>query len=103
VAVRAAALEAAGHPMAVLEAALLVETGFYKQLDGLVVVSASEEAQVERVLARDACSRESALARIRAQHPLADKVRVADHVVDNGGHLEDTRRRVLAVVHAVTH
>jgi len=103
VAVRAAALEAAGHPMAVLEAALLVETGFYKQLDGLVVVSASEEAQVERVLARDACSRESVLARIRAQHPLADKVRVADHVVDNGGHLEDTRRRVLAVVHAVTH
>ena len=76
VAAQAKALAAAGHPVAVLEAALLVETGFHKQLDGLVVVMAGEESQVERVMARDACSRESVLARIRAQHPLADKVRV---------------------------
>ena len=95
VTVRAAELADAGHGLAFLEAALLVETGFYKQLDGLVVVAASEEAQLARVMARDACSRERALARIRVQHPLAEKVRVANHVVGNDGSLDATRPRVL--------
>jgi dephospho-CoA kinase len=101
VAVQAAALEAAGQGLAFLEAALLVETGFYKQLDGLVVVSLSEKAQTERVMARDACSRESALARIRAQRPLADKIRVADHVVDNGGDIESTREKLAQILRAI--
>ncbi|HEX7499634.1 MAG TPA: dephospho-CoA kinase [Polyangia bacterium] len=100
VAVQAEALEASGHRLAFLEAALLVETGFYKQLDGLVVVSVSEEAQVQRVMARDACSRESALARIRAQRPLADKIRAADHVIDNGGDLGATRSQLTRVLRA---
>ena len=98
VATQAAALEASGHRLAFLEAALLVETGFYKQLDGLVVVSASEEAQALRVMARNACSRESALARIRAQLPLAEKIRVADHVLDNGGRIEATRAQLAQVL-----
>ena len=100
VAVQAAALEASGHRLAFLEAALLVETGFYKQLDGLVVVSASEKAQLQRVMARDACSRESALARIRAQRPLADKIRAADHVIDNGVDLGATRSPLAQVLQA---
>ena len=101
VAVQAAALEAAGHRLAFLEAALLVETGFYKQLDGLVVVSLSEEQQVERVMARDACSRDTALGRIRAQRPLADKIRVADHVIDNSGGIAATRAQVAQILRAV--
>ncbi len=101
VAVQAAALEDSGHRLAFLEAALLVETGFYKQLDGLVVVSASEEAQVQRVMVRDDCSRESVLARIRAQRPLGDKIRAADHVLDNGGDLEATRAQLAQVLREI--
>jgi dephospho-CoA kinase len=101
VAVQAAALAAAGHGLAFLEAALLVETGYYQQLDGLVVVSLDEGAQVGRVMARDACSRDSALARIRAQKPLADKIRVADHVIDNGGSVEATRARLAHILQAI--
>ncbi len=101
VAVQAANLEASGHRIAFLEAALLVETGFYKQLDGLVVVSASEDAQVERVMARDASSREAVLARVRAQRPLADKIRVADHVLDNGGDIEATRAALQRILRAL--
>ena len=101
VAVQAAALALSGHRLAFLEAALLVETGYYQQLDGLVVVSLDEEAQVERVMARDACSRDSALARIRAQKPLADKIRVADHVIDNGGCVEATRARLAQILQAL--
>jgi dephospho-CoA kinase len=53
-------------------------------------------------MARDACSREGALARIGAQRPMADKVAVADHVIDNGGSLENTRGQVLSVLRAIT-
>jgi dephospho-CoA kinase len=101
-AAQAAELAAAGHRLAFLEAALLVETGFYKQLDGLVVVSASEEAQLARVMARDACPREGALARIRAQLPLADKMRLADHVLDNNGSLESIRAQVVRLIRMLT-
>jgi dephospho-CoA kinase len=101
VVMQAAALEATGHRLAFLEAALLVETGYYKHLDGLVVVSASEETQTRRVMARDACSRENALARIRAQYPLADKVRAADHVLDNGGGVESTRAQLAQILRAL--
>lgn len=101
VAVQAARLEASRHRLAFLEAALLVESGFYKQLDGLVVVSSSEEAQTLRVMARDTCSREAALARIRAQRPLADKIRVADYVLDNGGDIEATRARLQHILQAI--
>jgi dephospho-CoA kinase len=101
VAVQAAALAASGHRLAFLEAALLVETGYYKQLDGLVVVALDEQVQVERVMARDACSRDSALARVRAQKPLADKIRVADYVIDNAGSAEATRAMVVQILQAL--
>jgi len=87
-----------GHRLAFLEAALLVESGVHRRLDGLVVVSADEDTRVARVMARDACSREAALARIRAQLPLSEKVRLADRVIDNNGGLEATRAQTAEVV-----
>jgi len=101
IAEHAARLAAAGHGLAFLEAALLVESGMNKELDGLVVVAASEATQVARVVSRDACSRESALARIRAQQPLAEKTRVADYVIENEGSLRDTEKRVFDVLSAL--
>lgn len=95
------ALAAAGHHLVVVEAALLVETGFYRQLDGLIVVASSEAAQVDRVVARDGTSRAAVLARIRAQQPTADKLRVANHVIANDGDLAETRARVLSVLAAL--
>jgi len=82
---RAAALAAAGHKLAFYEASLLVETGRHREFDGLVVVTASPEAQIERAMARDHLTRDQARARIDAQLPMADKIAVATHVIDNGG------------------
>ena len=98
VAVQAKALGQAGHALAFLEAALIVESGYYKQLDGLVVVAAGETTQMERVIARDRSTREAALARIHAQSPLEEKIRVATHVIDNNGDLASTRAQVDAVL-----
>lgn len=82
-----------GEPLACYEAALIVENGVADAFRPLVVVSAPEDVQVERACKRDGASLEEARARIRAQMPLAEKVKVADFVIDNTGSLDDLRRR----------
>jgi dephospho-CoA kinase len=97
-----AALASAGHALVFVEAALLVETGSHERYDGLVVVAASEEAQLDRVVARDGCTREAALARLRSQKPLADKMRAASHVIDNQGDVDGTRIQTLQMLQSLT-
>jgi dephospho-CoA kinase len=91
---RLAGLAQKGHALAFYEASLLVESGRYKDFDGLVVVTASPETQLERVLARGDLTEADAQARIDAQLPLLAKVRVATHLVDNDGDLEATKTQV---------
>jgi len=84
---RAAELARAGHAAAFYEASLLVETGRYRELDGLVVVDAPEDVRVVRVAARDGLTPEQVRARIAAQAPMSEKRRLAAFVVDNSGDL----------------
>lgn len=67
------------------DAALLVETGQHRSFPVLVVVACNEENQVQRLMARDGLDRAAALARVRSQLPVADKIAVADHVLHNDG------------------
>jgi len=90
---RLAELAAKGHALAIYEASLLVESGRYKDFDGLVVVTASPETQLERLLARGDLTEAAAQARIDAQLPLLAKVRVATHLVDNDGELAATKSK----------
>ncbi len=73
----------------VLDAALMIETGYHKKMDKLVVVFADEEQQLKRLMERDGLNREQALARIRSQMPLSDKRMHADYVIDNRGSREN--------------
>jgi dephospho-CoA kinase len=91
---RLAALAASGHRLALYEAALLVESGRWRDFDGLIVVTASEAAQIARAMARDGLDRAAAVARVRAQMPTADKARVATYVIDNDGDLDATEAAV---------
>jgi dephospho-CoA kinase len=88
---------AAGAPIVIYEAALLVENGIHRGLDGLIVVSASPETQLGRLVARDGIGENAARSRIAAQLPPEQKIAAATHVVDNSGSLEATRRQVEAV------
>lgn len=83
--------------LAVIEAALLVEAGYYKKLDRLVVCSCRPEQQIERLRARGLTD-EQARRRIAAQMPLAEKLRYADDVVDCSGALEETLRQTDTLV-----
>jgi dephospho-CoA kinase len=85
VAGRMAGLAAAGETVAVYEAALIVENGLQGNLDGLIVVTAPAEAQIERLRRRDGMTDEEARARIAAQLPTAEKARQATVVLENAG------------------
>jgi dephospho-CoA kinase len=76
-----------------VEAALLVEAGYQKNLDGLVVVWCRPEQQVERLLARG-LSEVEAQRRIAAQMPAVEKLQHATEKIDCSGSLEETRRQV---------
>ena len=79
-----------------VEAALLVESGIHKKLDGLVVVWCRPEQQLERLLARG-LSETEARRRIDAQLPVEEKLRLATEKIDCSGSLEGTRRQVQAL------
>jgi dephospho-CoA kinase len=93
-----AALARPGGPeFAVVEAALIVETGFHKSLDNLIVCWCRPEQQRERLLERG-LSREEAALRIAAQMPADEKRQLADEVIDCSGTIEETERQVRNVV-----
>jgi dephospho-CoA kinase len=90
-------LREAGVPVAIYEAALLVENGVHHGLDGLIVVACDEKTQEKRLVERDGLSPAEARARIRAQAPLEDKLAAATWVVDTGGSLADTNQQLARV------
>jgi len=81
---------------AFVEAALLVEAGYHKNLDGLVVTWCRPEQQLARLRTRG-LSDEDARRRIAAQLPIAEKLRYATEKIDCSGSLEDTRAQVTAL------
>jgi dephospho-CoA kinase len=81
---------------AFVEAALLVEAGYQKRLDGLVVAWCRPEQQIERLLARG-LSAEEARRRIAAQMPVEEKMPYATERIDCSGTLAETRRQVEAL------
>jgi dephospho-CoA kinase len=94
---KTAALLAGDAPYVVYDAPLLVEVGAHKSFDALIVVAASESAQLERAVARDGLDAESARKRIAAQLPLARKIEVADYVIHNDGTLAQLEQKALEV------
>jgi dephospho-CoA kinase len=87
---------------AFVEAALIVEAGFTKNLDGLVVAWCTPEQQLARLLARG-LSEADARRRIAAQLPVAEKLRHATEKIDCSHSIEETRRQVEALAARLRH
>lgn len=88
--------------LVVFDIPLLFETGAEDELDGVLVISAAEETQRSRVLARPGMT-EEALERIVArQTPDAEKRRRADHVIETDFGPEPVRTAVLALIENLT-
>ncbi|HYP54275.1 MAG TPA: dephospho-CoA kinase [Pyrinomonadaceae bacterium] len=79
--------------VAVVDAALMIESGGYKRFDKLVVVHCRPEVQLERLMRRDGLTESEARARVAAQMSQDEKKRYADFLIDTSDGFEDTRRR----------
>ena len=82
-------------PYAIKEAALLIESNSYKQLDEIIVVTAPIEVRVERVMLRDSVKKEAVMARVSKQMSDKDRAQFADYVIDNNG--KDLMEQVMKI------
>ena len=78
----------------ILDVPLLIEAGAQQMVDALVVVTAPQVVQRERLTRKYGWSDEETTARIGAQMELSAKAALADHVVDNSGSVDATRTQV---------
>lgn len=90
-------LEADGQPVAIVEAALIHETGRRSLCESVISVWCRREQQVARLVARDGISRGQARQRIATQMDPGSKARASDCVIDNSRSIEETRARVRAL------
>ncbi|MBN1116981.1 MAG: dephospho-CoA kinase [Bacteroidales bacterium] len=72
-------------PFILKEAAILFESGTYKQLDKIIYVTAETETRIQRVIDRDSTNREQVINRIKNQWPTDKGKQLADFVLDNTG------------------
>lgn len=83
--------------IAVVDAALMIESGGYKRFEKLVVVHCRPDIQLERVMSRNGLSRPEAQKRIAAQMPQEEKQKFADCLIDTSDGFETTRERTVQV------
>jgi dephospho-CoA kinase len=88
--------------IAIVDAALMIESGGYKRFDKLIVVHCRPEIQLQRLMLRNALSREEAEKRISAQMSQAEKKKFADYLIDTSEGFDDTRRQTENVYTALT-
>jgi dephospho-CoA kinase len=90
-----------GGGIAVVEAAILIETGRYRQFDKLIVTWCPEALQVERAMARSGWSEAEVRQRMARQLSADEKVSYADYVIDTSGDVERTLEQTRAVYGAL--
>lgn len=87
-------LRAQGVRVAVVEAALFIEAGWFPLVDQLWVTVASEDTVIKRLRNRNELSEEEALARINSQSPSAERIKYADVVINTDCSLEEVEEKV---------
>lgn len=83
--------------IAIIDAALMIESGGYKRFDKLIVVWCSPSIQLRRLMLRDNLSEAEAEKRIAAQMPQEHKKGFADYLVDSSAGFDDVRNRVAGI------
>ena len=80
--------------IAIVDAALMIEVGTYKNYDKLIVVICKPEIQKQRLRERSGLSDDQIEARIRSQMPMEEKAKYADFVIETSGSIEMTQQQV---------
>lgn len=85
--------------IAIVDAALMIESGGYKRFDKLIVVHCRPEVQLERLMLRTGLSLSEAQQRIDSQMSQEEKQRYADYLIDTSDGFEGTRQRTIEIHH----
>ncbi len=94
-------LESEGHRIAIVDAALIHETGRRARFEAVIAVHCSRMQQVQRLVERDGISDQQALRRIASQMDPDEKALASEHVIDNSGDRASTRAQVRALVERI--
>ena len=84
--------------IAVIDAALMIESGGYRRFDKLIVVWCKPAIQLSRLMLRDNLSETEAKTRIAAQMSQDEKKTFADHLIDTSRGFDDTRRQTIELL-----
>src|SRR5581483_11251113 len=82
------------HGIGVVEAAILIETGRYRDFDRIILTACDTETQIARGIKRDGLTRQQVLARVEKQMPLEEKKVHSQYIVDTSGSKARTFRKV---------
>jgi len=83
--------ERAPDAVIIVDAALLFESGMDDKMDGSILVTCSEEKQIERGMKRNGLTADQVKRRVASQWTAGRKAKLADWVIDNSGSVENTR------------
>jgi dephospho-CoA kinase len=87
-----------GHQIVILDIPLLFESKLTSLVEKTIVVYVDEENQIKRLMERNNLSEEEAMARIKSQIPIREKVKLADYIIDNNGTIEHTNKQVITLM-----
>jgi dephospho-CoA kinase len=85
--------------IAIIDAALMIESGGYRRFDKLIVVWCDPDLQLQRLMSRDGLDRTDAEKRIASQMSQDEKKRHADFLIDTSNGFEDTIRQTTEIFH----
>ena len=85
----------------IFDAAVMIESGNYKNMDRLVVVVTDEPTQMSRLQGRDGTDDAEGRRKIASQMPLSEKAKLADYVIDNSVDRHETAEQVRRVFAAL--
>jgi dephospho-CoA kinase len=83
--------------IAVVDAALMIESGGYRRFDKIIVVHCRPDVQLQRLMSRDGLTRKDAEQRIAAQMPQDEKKSFANFLIDTSDGFDSTRQQTEAV------
>ncbi|WP_102345318.1 dephospho-CoA kinase [Bacillus sp. Marseille-P3661] len=83
-----------GEKVVILDIPLLFESKLTHLVEKTLLIYVDDTIQLQRLMARNNLTEQEALARIRSQMPLEDKIRLADEVINNNGTIEETAKQL---------
>ncbi|MBB5021747.1 dephospho-CoA kinase [Desulfurispira natronophila] len=93
----------AQHPVVIYDAALLIETGTYQEMDIVILVACEPSEQINRIIERDGGTREAASAAVNAQLSTQQRRPFAHFVLENNGDLAALQEQVNELLGKIVH